>query len=170
MPAAATGIAKRESSTVNIYFLAAKNKNIDYLENPLQTPAYYYPQKYGIESPSFSRASVLSLQGKNRLFVSGTASILGSETVFENNLLKQFETTVNNISTLISRQNFKAHNLDDGYTLNDIEAVKVYYRKSEDRDIIIKLCEERFSNEAKIHYLNVDICRKDLLLEIEAYL
>jgi len=170
LPASATGIAKKNSNVINTYFLASNNPNIHYLENPLQTPAYYYPKKYGVESPSFSRACTLAVQGKNKVFVSGTASILGSETVFEGNLYKQFETTVNNISVLISKQNFKNHSLENGYSLQDLSLLKVYYRHSKDRKIVEDLCKKHFSRKTQICYLNVDICRENLLIEIEGYI
>ena len=50
------------------------------LENPRQTSAYEYATRYGPESPKFSRAIALSCGDYATIFISGTASITGSQT------------------------------------------------------------------------------------------
>ncbi|EQD39835.1 Endoribonuclease L-PSP, partial [mine drainage metagenome] len=58
-----------------ICFLASKVPGIS-LENPRQTHAYSYPKDFGPRSPIFSRGVLLD----DSLLISGTASIIGSET------------------------------------------------------------------------------------------
>src|SRR5688572_17267957 len=72
LPAAsALGMSGRGLVT---YFLAAREPGMQ-VENPRQVAAYRYPPEYGTKSPSFSRATVW----KDRVFVSGTSSVLGHE-------------------------------------------------------------------------------------------
>ncbi len=50
------------------------------LENPLQTPAFDYPQSYSAKSPKFSRAMAMRIGDHVTTWISGTASIVNSET------------------------------------------------------------------------------------------
>jgi chorismate lyase / 3-hydroxybenzoate synthase len=65
---------------VIVDFLASKLEP-QAIENPRQLSAYHYPGQYGPRSPTFSRAMVLALPGSMALFISGTASIVGHESV-----------------------------------------------------------------------------------------
>jgi chorismate lyase / 3-hydroxybenzoate synthase len=164
MPAA-TGIGTWGDG-VGFYFLACRDSDIGHIENTRQTPAYDYPRRYGPKSPSFARATVL--RGANdTLFVSGTASILGHETVHIGNLDAQFEVTTGNIAHLISRENVSAQGEAGGFTLADLDQIKVYYRHADDLPRVMQLSRNAFDARASIRFLNVDICRDDLLVEIE---
>jgi chorismate lyase / 3-hydroxybenzoate synthase len=164
MPAA-TGIGTWGDG-VAFYFLACRESEIGHIENTRQTPAYDYPRRYGPKSPSFARATVL--RGTNHtMFVSGTASILGHETVHIGNLDAQFEVTLSNIAHLISRENLRAQSEKGGFTLADLDQIKVYYRHADDLPRVMQLSREAFDEHTSIRYLNVDICRDDLLVEIE---
>ena len=68
---------------------------------------------------------------------------------------------------LISRHNLAASGIDGGADLTDLTNIKAYVRHREDIDIVRELCAEAFSPSADIAFLNVDICRADLLVEIE---
>jgi chorismate lyase / 3-hydroxybenzoate synthase len=139
---------------VGFYFLACRESAIRHVENSRQTPAYEYPQRYGPKAPSFARGTQLG----GTLFVSGTASILGHETVHAGDLRKQWDVAVANIAHLIGTQ---------GYTLSDLDQIKVYHRHSTDLPIVTELAKTTFHRDANIRFLKVDICRDDLLVEIE---
>jgi FkbO/Hyg5 family chorismatase len=161
MPAA-TGIGTWGDG-VGFYFLACRGDAAKHVENSRQTPAYRYPQRYGPKSPSFARATHM----RDTLYVSGTASIVGHETVHEGDLEKQWAVATANIAHLVSAENLVVQGVTDGYTLSDLDQIKVYYRREPDLPSVMKLAQASFHPDAQIRYLKVDICRADLLVEIE---
>lgn len=164
---AATGIGCWGDSLC-IYMLSTKQDIHKYLENPNQTPAYKYPPKYGIKSPSFARAAYANYaSGSGKLYISGTASILGSETVYVGDAAKQCETTIENIRVLVSASNLSSYGIKKSFTLADIECIKVYIKNDEDFESIRDICSKAFSKASSIAYLKADVCRNDLLVEIE---
>lgn len=166
---AATGIGSR-SGGVDFYFLACRDGHLQHVENPQQTPAYHYPARYSPKSPNFARATYLSRAGQhagNALFVSGTASILGAETVHVGDIDGQCEVMIDNVARLISRDNLRRHGIDDGYEIKDLNFIKVYVRDEMDLSTVRAKCANWFPGDTDIAFLNVDICRSDLLVEIE---
>lgn len=161
MPAA-TGIGTWGDG-VGFYFLACRESTVRHIENSRQTPAYEYPQRYGPKSPSFARGTQLH----DTLFVSGTASIIGHETMHEGDLARQWDVATANIAHLIGAENLAAQDLNGGYTLRDLDRIKVYYRHAADLPAVTTLAQAAFHPDASIRYLKVDICRADLLVEIE---
>ena len=91
-------------SPLSIYFLAARRPP-KMIENPRQTSAYHYPPKFGRHSPIFSRACVWGESGGGRLFVSGTASIVGHETIHRGDVIAQTRETMVNIGALLEEAN-----------------------------------------------------------------
>ncbi|MGW1908058.1 FkbO/Hyg5 family chorismatase [Streptomyces cinnamoneus] len=169
MPSA-TGIGSRGQG-VAFYFLASRSAARVNIENARQIPAYNYPEQYGPKPPSFARATYLATGdqglGTGALYISGTAGILGHETVHADDLDKQCRVALENIEYLISRRNLSGHGVPRGYELADVTQVKVYVRHREDMPAVRAACEEAFPNPMDIAYFNVDICRSDLLVEIE---
>jgi chorismate lyase/3-hydroxybenzoate synthase len=160
---AATGIGTRGPG-VHLYFLAGRNDSGPvHLENPQQTPAYQYPGEYGPKSPSFARATYVD----GTLYVSGTASIIGNETVCLGDVAAQTDVTLSNIATLIGEENLVRHGVSAGFTLADLDFIKVYVRDGADLPLVREKCAAVFNPDAQIVYLNVDVCRRDLLVEIE---
>ena len=118
--------------------------------------------------PSFARATLLNHEHTpvNSIFVSGTASIIGHATVFAEDIVKQCDVTLENIALLISQKNLADHLVSGSATLSDMRGVKVYVRHAHDIPYIRQRCLEVFSEDA-FKILNVDVCRADLLVEIE---
>jgi len=71
------------------------------LENPLQTPAYAYELRRSIQCPKFSRAVALVFGSCVLTWISGTASIVDSESCHLNDVERQTEQTLDNIEKLI---------------------------------------------------------------------
>ena len=164
---AGTGIGAREGGLV-IFFLASPHCNRLNLENPRQVPAYHYPVEYGPRSPSFARATWVDHEGEfQELYVSGTSSIIGHETVHQGDVLRQTQVTLENIETLLSHQHLEDKGLHVGATLEDLDLIKVYVRHPEDFETVKSYCATRFNPDAPIIYLAADICRSELLVEIE---
>ena len=167
MPAA-TGIAKNGTGRVDIYFLAHRNTQAIHLQNPRQTPAFRYPRRYGPRPPSFSRATYVPRErGRFELYVAGTASVVGSRSMYADDVRKQCDTTIENIALLIGRNNLKNYNIAHSFALKDMDSIKIYYKRTCDLPVIREICEKRFSPHSQKAYLHVDICRADLLVEIE---
>jgi enamine deaminase RidA (YjgF/YER057c/UK114 family) len=137
------------------------------LENPQQTPAYAYSARYSAQSPKFSRAVALVLGDYITTWVSGTASIVDSETRFPGDAASQTEQTIDNIQRLIAAENFARHGLPGaGAGLHDLAKIRVYLKRPEDLACCQAVCQRRFGSVPAI-YARADVCRPDLLVEIE---
>ena len=147
-----------------IYFLAARSPGIQ-IENPRQVSAYHYPKQYGPSSPTFSRATLAFQDAAPTLFISGTASILGHETVYPSSVDLQTRETLVNIRTVIAQA------VQKGFAPMDFAtglALKVYVRHAEDFPEVANIIQKELGNPAELIVLQADICRTDLLVEIEA--
>lgn len=162
VPAACT-LGSETGSPLVIYFLASRAAPT-LIENPRQISAYSYPPQYG-PRPAFSRASVLHEAAGTRLFVSGTASIVGHHTVHAGDVAAQTREALVNIDALLTEVNRVA-----GATRLSLGtlAYKVYMRNSTDLPIIQAQLRSALGSSARVVYLKADICRRDLLVEIEA--
>lgn len=164
---ASTGIGSLSGNT-SVCFLASSFPDCINLENSMQTPAYEYPTQSNSKPPSFARATYYKRDnGRFNIFVSGTASIIGHKSIHIDAPEKQCITTLKNIETLISANNLKKYNIDGDFTLKDLDCIKVYVRNESDFGMIKDICEQNFSQDASIVYLQADICRSELLVEIE---
>ena len=159
---AACALGTPTGSPISIYFLAARRPP-RMIENPRQTSAYHYPPKFGKHSPIFSRACIWG--ESPRLFVSGTASIVGHETIHRGDVVAQTRETLVNIEALLTEANRVVD--ADRYSLNGLK-LKVYVRNPSDRAAIEGTLAQLLRPAAGIVYLQADVCREDLLVEIEA--
>jgi chorismate lyase/3-hydroxybenzoate synthase len=161
---AASALGSPAGSPISIYFLAAR-KPPRMIENPRQTSAYHYPPKFGRHSPIFSRACVLSESTGTNLFVSGTASIVGHETIHQGDVAAQTRETMVNINALLDEANRVVGSAR--YSLDGLK-FKVYVRQPSDLSAIDGALSGALRSSASIVYLQADVCREDLLVEIEA--
>lgn len=149
---------------LNIAFLAAREAPLN-IENPRQISAYQYPQQYGPRSPMFSRASLGRLQHEAVLFISGTASIVGHTTLHLADVMAQTRETIANIKAVLAETNRFAP--QPGFTLADLH-YKVYLRDPADLATIRGELQSSVGDGLQAVYLRADVCRRELLLEIEA--
>jgi enamine deaminase RidA (YjgF/YER057c/UK114 family) len=99
--------------------------------------------------------------------VSGTASIVNSETVHIGDIAGQTEQTLDNIERLISQENFARQGWPDaGATLADLAKARVYVKRQEDYEKCREVCERRRGGIPAV-YARAQVCRPDLLVEIE---
>lgn len=137
------------------------------LENPQQTPAYAYHPRYSPQSPKFSRAVALISANHTTTWLSGTASVVHSVSRHPGDIHKQTEQTIENIEKLISAENFGFHGVNRaGAQLNDLAKIRVYLKRPEDFAACKAICDRRFGSVPAI-YAVADVCRPELLLEIE---
>jgi chorismate lyase/3-hydroxybenzoate synthase len=161
---AASALGSPAGSPLSIYFLAARRAP-QMIENPRQTSAYHYPAKFGRHSPTFSRACVLGESTGTNLFVSGTASIVGHETIHPGDVAAQTRETLANINALLEEANRVVGTAR--YSLDALK-FKVYVRRPSDLGAIAAALEDSLLPRTPIVYLQADVCREDLLVEIEA--
>ena len=161
---AACALGSPAGSPISIYFLAAR-QSPKMIENPRQTSAYHYPPKFGRHSPTFSRACVLNASAGTSLFVSGTASIVGHETIHRGDVDAQTRETMANINALLDEANRVAG--PARYSLDGLK-FKVYVRRPSDLGAIEGILSRSLRPSTPIVYLQADVCREDLLVEIEA--
>ncbi len=150
---------------LTVCFFAARGVTPLAIENPRQISAYQYPVDYGKCSPTFSRAVVAQIGGGNLLFLSGTASIVGHQTLHAGDVLAQTRETIINIEALVTEANRSVPSA--GFNLADL-CYKVYVRHAKDVIAIDRELRRSLGRSARLTYLNADICRDDLLIEIEA--
>ncbi|VWX63156.1 conserved hypothetical protein [Burkholderiales bacterium 8X] len=152
-----------------IRFLAGRRSPVP-VENPRQVSAYRYPPAYGPRSPTFSRAALADIGGGNiALFISGTASIVGHETVHLDDVRAQTEETLRNLGAVVDAANAKT---TARFELPRLDCV-AYVRHAADAAVVSQVIDtvlgagSHFATHAV--YLEADICRQDLLVEIEAH-
>ena len=137
------------------------------LENPCQTAAFDYAPRYSPQSPKFARAMAIATGDFVTILVSGTASILASETQHVGDIEGQTWQTLDNIAALISADNLSRHGLPGfAATLDDMALVRVYVKRQADYAEVRDVCRCRLGELPTI-YAIADVCRPELLVEIE---
>jgi chorismate lyase / 3-hydroxybenzoate synthase len=161
---AASALGAATGSPLTIYFLAC-HRAPAFIENPRQVSAYRYPAQYGPRSPAFSRATVLGEGSEATLFISGTASIVGHRTLHAGDPAAQTRETLVNIEALLEEAGRWAGR---GTLRLERLAYKVYVRHPRELPAIRAELEAALGSSAALLYLQADICRQDLAVEIEA--
>jgi len=163
--AAASAIGTHASGLL-LYFISAREPGTP-IENPRQVSAFRYPLRYSPRHPLFSRAMIKHWDCATHLYVSGTASVVGHRTYHSEDTLEQLRETARNIEAVVSRAK-EAHPfiLEAARQLSH---VKIYVRRPEDLFRIQSEFDRLFSPALPRVFLHADICRPDLLLEIDAF-
>lgn len=178
---AATGIGMNHGGVV-LEFIAVESTGaitVTPLQNPFQVDAHQYSNSVLVgesikdisrkSPPKFERAKLLSKKESNTylIYISGTAAIRGERTVGENDVEMQTKVTIENISNLVSPGNLKQYGVRIGPETRPPSYFRVYVKKEADLPKVKEICTP-FFKEAPGEYLISDICRDDLLVEIEA--
>ena len=151
-----------ESGPLTVLFIAGRTAGQP-IENPRQMSAYRYPERYGRRSPTFSRAMLLDSPKQRVLFISGTASIVGHETLHAGDVDAQIQETITNLRAV-----FEAADCSDPQTGGGRKlSLKAYIRRPEHAPRVQTALQDAFEG-AEVVYLQADICRSDLLVEVEA--
>ena len=164
---AATGIGA-DAGGVVVEICAIKNSAPSLtIDNPLQTAAHNYSQKVldgkiitevgERTTPKFERARLLG----NTIFISGTAAIKGEQSIKSHNAVEQTADTMEIMDRLVSKENIPTENNGSTYDL-----LRIYVKNKEDIEGIKNFMETHYPS-AKKHYLIADVCRPELLVEIE---
>jgi chorismate lyase/3-hydroxybenzoate synthase len=151
---AASAIGRRDGNRMlQLIWIAAKTPGIA-VENPRQISAYRYPERYGPTPPSFSRA----VQHDNALIISGTASIVGHETLHSGDAIAQLEEANRNLHATASASSVVGGSL---------RAIKGYVRHPSAIEPLMTMTKN--APDAAPAALLADICRSDLLIELEGF-
>jgi enamine deaminase RidA (YjgF/YER057c/UK114 family) len=156
MPAA-TGIGC-EGAHIAVAFLASTEAGLNF-ENPRQISAYRYPEVHGPRPPSFARATAWPHGQPQWLIISGTASIIGHQTVHVDDAAAQARTAMANVRLLLAAR---------GARFDDIDLLTLYVRHARDVAPLARLVAQQLAPQARMLVTQADICRNDLLVEMEA--
>jgi len=129
------------------------------IENPRQTPSYRYSARHGVNPPCFARATCFN----SLLLIGGTASILGEDTCHIGDIEAQTRETLRNISSLI----VASTTTDGGGTLGALRDVRVYVTDAEHASAAAAVLRETLPNLPHCEFVQAQLCRRDLLVEIE---
>lgn len=176
---AATGIGMKLGGVL-IDFCAVQLNNtasIKPINNPNQVNAYEYGQQVlkGATNagssvkhpPQFERALLFTEKVTSTLFISGTASIKGQDTIGIGNVGEQTLVTIENISKLTDQKRIDQKIINNDIDWGKFILLRVYVKNQEDFGKVEEICGERFPGVPQI-FIESDICRDNLLVEIEA--
>jgi enamine deaminase RidA (YjgF/YER057c/UK114 family) len=103
--------------------------------------------------------------GKPQLFISGTASIVGHATLHHGDVAAQAQETVANVLAVVAQAQRAGL---DAAGANGNLLLKIYLRRADDLAVVRNCLTQAFGAATNAVYLQADICRTDLLLEVEA--
>jgi enamine deaminase RidA (YjgF/YER057c/UK114 family) len=155
---ASTGIGARNAAGAALTVAAWAMQPLDptacarEVASPLQCPAPAY-------GSSFSRAMEVVSGGCRRLFVSGTASILpDGRTAWLNDSAKQIGLTMEVVGAILRSR---------GMDYQDVTRATAYCKNLSFRSLFNTWCEKHELRRFPVIVMQADVCRDDLLFEIE---
>lgn len=160
--ATATGVGHRGRDLV-VHCLASAQPGRA-VENPRQIPAYLYSRRYGPCPPCFARATVVDLANGAgpTMLVGGTASVRGEGSMHLGDLDAQVKETLTNLCSVVV-----AEAREESDPLGRFTAVRVYYAREADGPRLRDELVARFPSAREFELMRADICRAELLVEIE---
>lgn len=172
---AATGIGMDVGGVVIDFIASSLSKHISIhsVNNPLQIDAHQYSEDVLIgemdnkkTSPKFERAKTVSNNILGDIYISGTAAIKGEETIEQSGIVSQTIATIENINELITVNNLRKNGIEVSNNSVTMSSLRVYLKNEYDLSKAKELCEQYFPNVSTL-YLIADICRENLIVEIE---
>jgi len=173
---AATGIGMSSVQVgIDCYAIGnSSNVQIIPISNPNQEESYQYGQDVLVgdaivhkQAPQFERAILLKSGASSRLIISGTAAIIGQKTIGIGDVVQQTKTTIDNIETLVSRTNLMNHCSNNEEYPDKYSYLRVYVKYRSDITTVKQICTEKYG-DVPMTFVQADICRDNLLVEIEA--
>ncbi len=160
---AGTGVGGGPDTGLRVTLLASRQAP-RVIENPRQVSAFRYPRQYGPQSPSFSRATTIGNGRGELLFISGTAAIVGHDSLHAASIEGQVGETLRNWQSL-----FDACERQCGArpSLANEAWYRVYLRHPEHLDITRELLGVNGLPLERVHFYRADICRRELLFELD---
>ncbi|MCE9620201.1 MAG: hypothetical protein K8R92_09865 [Planctomycetes bacterium] len=122
------------------------------VENPRQRPAWLYSRKFGPVPPAFVRGTTTH----RILMASGTAAVVGEDTVHDASIDLQFQEAIHNLQSLAEAAG----------AAGAWRSLQIYVREAADLDRVRELAAARFGGGVE-RILQAPLCRGELLVEIE---
>jgi enamine deaminase RidA (YjgF/YER057c/UK114 family) len=175
---AATGIGTcRGGVIVELAAMSGNGDMIDIpLDNSLQVAAHCYSQRVlvgaegddpkGKTTPKFERARLTGYPDRATIHISGTAAIRGEGSLAESDAEGQTRATMENVEFLCSPGNVNLHARVVTGTEREFALLRVYVKRPDDLDAVKGYMEGRYAGVPTL-YLRADVCRPELLVEIE---
>ena len=158
--ASAVGI---EGDELIIHALACRRPGAA-VHNPRQHAPHRYSQRFGPLPPCFARGTlVIESSLGTALLVGGTASVRGEDSVHLGDLPSQLKETIENLTALASAA-FSTSRLE---ALACYRELRVYHGRRADEPLIRSTLLSRFVNVRTVEFVMADLCRPELLVEIE---
>lgn len=130
------------------------------VENPRQTSAWRYPRQYGPVAPGFARA-MRAPSLSPQLYISGTAAVVGHTSYHAGDVSAQIDETLTNLESLRAAAG-STHALGGTRSV-----LKAYVRHAADADLVRERLHARFGTDTPLLVLLGDICRTELLVEVD---
>ena len=169
----ATGIG-HDADDLVIHALAADRPGV-HIMNPRQRRPRRYSRGYGPFPPCFARATLLPSVDRAGVLVliGGTAAVSGERSVYARDLHGQTEETLRNLARVVRgaasayRELFGRAPQSDPDPCRWVRSLRVYVADSGDARVVADLLARRFGHLPAIEFLRADVCRPELLVEIE---
>lgn len=174
---AATGIGMSQNG-IMIDGLALQPNTSIRIKSPVQIDAHVYNQEvlegYALEgdqkkAPLFERARLYQNQDFAQLFISGTASIKGQETIDQGDIIKQCYNTIAFIDALSDIENISKQTANFPFQEKRYARIRVYIKSNTCPSLFSQLqaiCKTHYK-DAALSFVIADVCRDSLLIEIE---
>jgi chorismate lyase/3-hydroxybenzoate synthase len=160
---AASGVGHRGDELV-IHALGAAAPGLP-IANPRQRSPHHYSRRFGPLPPCFARATLLEpMEGTRFLLIGGTASIRGEESMHADDLESQLSETRENLIALLGAASNEPPTPE---LLDRLDQLRVYYPNTDDLPTIRRSVEGWFTKPDRIEWRQADLCRAELLVEIE---
>lgn len=160
---AATAVGTK-SGPLQMLFLASI-KQPTHLGNPRQVHAYEYPLDYGPRSPSFARATLWQSERNTMVFLAGTASVVGHASQHIDSPIDQTYESIRNVIAVLEQANTIC--VTDFLKGSAGTLYKVYVRHPDTFPAIIRALHTSPLPAKSFLFLQGDLCRRELLIELE---
>lgn len=173
---AATGIGTQWGGVMidmDVLLCGDHTVQVSSVDNPLQIAAHAYSRQVLLgetdghkkTTPKFERAKAVWKEDHGFIYISGTAAIRGEQSLKDVGIEQQTLATLENIEYLVSRENLNRTGVPvtkDAQLIN----FRVYVKRANDLEKARTVVEKRYPGLPALYTLT-DVCRKELLIEIE---
>jgi enamine deaminase RidA (YjgF/YER057c/UK114 family) len=131
------------------------------IENPRQIASYRYSARYGPRPPCFARAVHIG----SLLLIGGTASIAGEDSQHPGDPVAQTRETLSNLGALVTAASGGGTAMPPLQALRD---VRVHVARAADASMVRASLLPTLNHDTAIEFVQAALCRRELLVEIEA--
>ena len=146
------------------------------IRSPVQKNAYDYSSGVLVgqafhpvakQAPLFERAKMMLSDDEALVFVSGTAAISGEKSADNRDPYEQTEATIRNIFELLTAENLADNGVEKSLTNLQPTGIRAYVKHPAHAEEVAACCQIHFP-DTPVLLLRADVCRPELLVEMEA--